>query len=129
VGATNNIGVCQLGEHQLAQAELWFEKTLQLNPNWTNALFNLALLRIDRDDFESAHHLVDRLAQLLPQDAEVRKLQARLRDRASERIKFKLPPARTLESESALSPAVRTLRNELVGNPRSLSSLTLGQTP
>jgi Tfp pilus assembly protein PilF len=120
VGATNNIGVCLLGEHQLAQAELWFEKTLQLNPNWTDALFNLALLRIDRDDFESAQHMVDRLSQLLPQDAEVGKLQARLRDRANEPIKFELPQAQRLESESDLSPAVRKLGNELAGNPRSI---------
>ncbi|MBI2472130.1 MAG: tetratricopeptide repeat protein [Planctomycetes bacterium] len=116
--ATHNMGVCLLGEGEASKAEAWFEKTLQLDPDWSDALFNLALLRLDRGDFESAGHLVQRLSRLLPNDPDVQTLQARLRDRDSERMKIELPHARKLESD--LNPPLRKLCEELAGDPRSL---------
>ena len=70
--------MCLLGEGEATQAEGWFEKALQLDPDWTDALFNLALLRLDRGDVESARPLVGRLSRLLPEDAEVERLHARV---------------------------------------------------
>jgi Tfp pilus assembly protein PilF len=80
-GTANNIGVCLLGEGDRSQAEAWFEKALYLNPDWADALFNLVALKLERSDFESARPLVDTLSRLLPDDVEVKRLQARVRNR------------------------------------------------
>jgi hypothetical protein len=87
-----------------------------LDPDWTNSLFNLALLKLDRGDYESARPLVDRLSRLLPDDPETIRLQTQLREQPDEKMKFGVASARTLESN--LSPKLQALAHQLAGNPR-----------
>lgn len=121
VRATNNIGVCLLAEGDAAQAERWFEKALQLDPSWTDSLFNLAGLRLERGDLAGVAPLVTRLAQSLPDDDEVKRLQARLRAGMHKGFKMEAPKPRAPgEPVVEVNPALRRLAEELAGNPRAL---------
>lgn len=117
--AMNNIGVCYVGEHAGREAEIWFRLALEADPEFTDSLFNLAAVLLDRRNHEAAQEQIDTLARLLPDDPEVEALR---RDLAPQGSSGNGTPAvaarRSLDGEGI--GRILDLCYELAGNPRSV---------
>jgi Tfp pilus assembly protein PilF len=117
----NNIGACLMGEGEPDQAEAWFERSLQLDPKCTDALFNLAALYLENDMSGPAGRLIDRLSQELPNDPEIMTLRDRLESthNVTDRKVLKLPPVRRL-IQGKPRTHVEKYCDQLSENPRSV---------
>ena len=114
----NNIGCCYLGLGNEELAKDFFMKSIQINPNHCDSLFNIAALHIRKKEYDIASTILNRLSQLLPNDAEVQNLQKSINQANNEGIKIEMPPVSKLEKN--LEPEFEKLMNKLRGNPKSI---------
>lgn len=69
-GSYENIGLCQLRQGKIAQAEKAFNQALKFNQNMPKSLLNLAQIRFDSGNSVAAYSLYTRYLSLAPQTPE-----------------------------------------------------------
>lgn len=70
-----NMGCCHLALGDEVQARDYFEKALEIDKSYTNALFNLASLDIENEQYKRALSRLKQLRAQLPEDEEVARMQ------------------------------------------------------
>ena len=69
------MGCCHLSLGDKVQARDYFEKALEIDKSYTNALFNIASLDIENEQYKRALPRLRQLRALLPDDEEVARMQ------------------------------------------------------
>jgi type IV pilus assembly protein PilF len=76
-----NAGVCARLAGKMAQSEAYFRKAIEVDPKNAGALYELARISFDKQDFLRARAFVQRLESLSPPEASTLDLAARIEER------------------------------------------------
>lgn len=79
--ALANAGVCARLAGDAAKAEVYFRKAIEADPRNAGALYELARISFDKQDFMRARAFVQRLESISPPDAAALELAARIEER------------------------------------------------
>ncbi len=119
VHAANGMGVCFMAGGDVDAAMDWYAKALAIDPDFADALFNLAALRFQRKDRAGALPLAERLVRLHPEDAEARRMLKKIKDAEAEAPNVVTDAAQSLTPDS-LRPELQEIFDAFRGNPASV---------
>lgn len=117
-------GIQGMAEGNADQAELDFEKALDVNPFDPAALNNLAVAKAEQGQFHQATALLERAAKLQPDNADVAANLARLRGFVQGYAMAGVDPAKPKPSAGPLPPAPPPLWGSMASASRSYASVT-----
>lgn len=83
--AYSNAGVCARLDGQAEKSEGYFRKALEADPRNASALYQLAQISFDKNDFLRARAFIQRMEAVTPPDASALELAARIEDRLGDR--------------------------------------------
>jgi type IV pilus assembly protein PilF len=111
--AYTNAGVCAKQKPDMDQAEAYFRQALERNPNFPDALGQMAMLSVDSGNYLNARAFLQRYETVAKPTRELMMLGVRIEmalgdrkaaDRYSQRLKTEFPEKKTMSSSPAAEP-------------------------